>query len=114
MTDDTTIIPFRQAGSVIDPLTEIAQDVVDFIEAQQPSEVGVRVGDLPIVKYPNGALRGVDSFTVQLGKSPSQGGPYVYNSAYPVPQANAEIASVAMTNRQKARAQISNVIVLAV
>lgn len=26
MTDDTTIIPFRQPGSVIDPLTEIARD----------------------------------------------------------------------------------------
>jgi len=25
MTDDTTIIPFRQAGSIIDPLTEIAR-----------------------------------------------------------------------------------------
>ena len=26
MTDDTTIIPFRQPGSIIDPLTEIARD----------------------------------------------------------------------------------------
>ena len=26
MTDDATIIPFRQPGSIIDPLTEIARD----------------------------------------------------------------------------------------
>jgi len=26
MTDDTTIIPFRQTSSIIDPLTEIARD----------------------------------------------------------------------------------------
>ena len=26
MTDDTTIIPFRQPGSIIDPLTEIARN----------------------------------------------------------------------------------------
>ena len=26
MTDDTTIIPFRQPGSIIGPLTEIARD----------------------------------------------------------------------------------------
>ena len=26
VTDDTTIIPFRQSGSVTDPLTEIARD----------------------------------------------------------------------------------------
>lgn len=26
MTDDTTITPFRQPGSIIDPLTEIARD----------------------------------------------------------------------------------------
>ena len=26
MTDDTTIIPFRQPGSIIDPLTEIARE----------------------------------------------------------------------------------------
>ena len=92
-----------------DPLTQIRQDVTDYIEGLAPSNLGVRVVDLPIAVFPNGLPRGVSAFTVSLGASVTQGGPYIYQDAYPIPEPDAFIASVGMTSRQKARAQILDV-----
>ncbi len=92
-----------------DPLTQIRQDVTNFIEGLAPSNLGVRVGDLPIATFPDGQPRGVTAFTVQLGVSFVQGGPYIYQDAYPIPEADAALASIGMTSRQKARAQILDV-----
>lgn len=93
------------------PLEQLRQDVVDFIEALQPANgLAVRVTDLPIAKFPNGLPRGVDAFTVQLGSSVVQGGPYTYLDAYPVPEPDAEAASVAVFLRQKPRAQFVDVV----
>jgi len=92
-----------------DPLTQIRQDVADFIEALQPRNIGVRVVDLPIALFPNGLPRGVETFRVRLGQSFTQGGPYIYQDFYPAPESDAFLASISMTSRQKARAQIADI-----
>jgi hypothetical protein len=92
-----------------DPLTQVRQDVTDYIEALQPTNLGVRITDLPIAVYPNGLPRGVTSFIARLGSDTTQGGPYTYLDYYPIPEADAVAASVTMSSRQKARAQIADV-----
>ena len=91
------------------PLTQLRQDVVDYINALQPSTIGVRVVDLPIALFPNGTSRGVVTFRVRLGVSFVQGGPYIYQDYYPIPEPDAFLASIAMSNRQKAQSQILDV-----
>lgn len=95
--------------NVGNPLTQLRQDVVDYINALQPSTVGVRVVDLPIALFPDGLPRGVVTFLVRLGTSLTQGGPYVYGDYYPVPEPDAAAASVTMSSRQKAQSQIVDV-----
>lgn len=92
-----------------DPLTQLRQDVADYIEGLQPSGIGVRVVDLPIPVFPNGLPRGVVTFRVRLGVSFVQGGLYIYQDFYPVPEPDAFLASISMTSRQKARAQIADI-----
>ncbi len=92
-----------------DPLTQIRQDVTDFIEGLQPRNIGVRVADLPIALFPTGLPRGIESFRVRLGQSVTQGGPYAYLDYYPSPEPDAILASIDMTSRQKARAQIADI-----
>lgn len=97
--------------NVGDPLSQLRQDVVDFIEALQAYKgLAVRVGDLPIATFPNGLPRGVDGFTVQLGYSTVQGGPYTYLDTYPTVEPDAELASVPVGLRQKPRAQFVDVV----
>lgn len=92
------------------PLEQLRQDVTDFIEGLDPANgLSVRVTDLPIATFPNGLPRGVDAFTVQLGSSTVQGGPYTYLDAYPIPEPNADAASVPVQLRQKPRAQVADV-----
>ena len=91
------------------PLTQLRQDVADFIEALQPSNIGVRVVDLPIALFPEGTPRGVVTFLVRLGVSFVQGGPYIFQDWYPVPEPDAFLASISMTSRQKARSQVVDV-----
>ena len=94
--------------NVGDPLSQ--QDVTDFIEALQASKgLAVRVGDLPIAVCPNGLPRGVDAFTVTLGSSTIQGGPYTYLDTFPTAEPDAELASVPVGLRQKPRAQFVDV-----
>jgi len=90
-----------------DPLTQLREDVVNFIEALQPTgnTYGVRVNELPISVYPNGLPRGVANFTVSLGTGP-ENGPYLYEPAWPDPDPDAESASIQLTSRFKARAKI--------
>jgi hypothetical protein len=93
-----------------DPLSQVRQDVVDFIEALQASKgLAVRVGDLPIAVFPNGLPRGVDAWTVTLGSSTAQGGPYTYLDTFPTVEPDAELASVPVGLRQKPRAQFVDV-----
>ena len=92
-----------------DPLTQLVQDVVDYINALQPSQIGVRIVNLPIASFPNGVPRGVVTYRVRLGTSATQGGPYTFLDYFPVPEADAEAASVAMSNRQKAKSQVVDV-----
>lgn len=96
--------------NVGDPLSQLRQDVTDFIEALQASKgLAVRVGDLPIAVFPNGLPRGVDAFTVTLGSSTIQGGPYTYLDTFPTVEPDAELASVPVGLRQKPRAQFVDV-----
>ena len=95
--------------NVGNPLTQLRQDVVDYINALQPSTIGVRVVDLPISLFPNGVPRGVVTFLVRLGQSFVQGGPYIFQDYYPVPEPDAFLASISMSNRQKAKSQILDV-----
>lgn len=97
-----------------DPLTQLRDDVVNFIEGLQPTgnNYGVRVNELPISVYPNGTPRGVANFTVLLSTAgPNQDGPYTDNpnGAWPLPQPDAQAASVQLTSRVKARAKIAHV-----
>ena len=53
MTDDTTILPFPQPGSIIDPLTGIARDgarpmLMAALKAQADSFVARFSEDLPV------------------------------------------------------------------
>ena len=96
--------------NVGDPLSQLRQDVTDFIEALQASKgLAVRVGDLPIAVFPNGLPRGVDAFTVTLGSSTIQGGPYTYLDTFPTVEPDAELASVPVGLRQKPHAQFVDV-----
>lgn len=108
-----TIHPGPDWPNTGDPLSQLRQDVTDYINALQPTgnSYGVRVNQLPISLYPDGTPRGVANFTVQLGASFIQGGPYndPTNASYPNVQPNAELASLLFTSRQKARAQFINV-----
>ena len=91
------------------PLTQLRQDIADYVESLQPSLIGVRVQDLPIALTPDGLPRGVLAFFVRIGSSTTQGGTYTYGPYYPIPEADATVASVAMSNRQKARAQVADI-----
>lgn len=91
------------------PLTQLRQDIADFVEALQPTNIGVRVVDLPIALFPDGTPRGVVTFLVRLGQAFVQGGPYIYQDYYPVPEPDALLASISMTSRQKARCQVVDV-----
>lgn len=91
------------------PLTQLRQDIADFVEGLQPTNIGVRVVDLPIALFPDGTPRGVVTFFVRLGVSFTQGGPYIYQDYYPVPEPDAFLASISMTSRQKARCQVADV-----
>ena len=106
-----TVSPGPDWPNVGDPLSQVRQDVVDFIEALAASKgLAVRVGDLPItIKLQDGLPRGVDNFTVQLGFSTVQGGPYTYLDTYPTVEPDAELASVPVGLRQKPRAQFVDV-----
>ena len=105
-----TVVTGPDWPNVGDPLSQVRQDVVDFIEALQASKgLAVRVGDLPIAVFPNGLPRGVDAWTVQLGSSTIQGGPYTYLDTFPTVEPDAELASVPVGLRQKPRAQFVDV-----
>lgn len=93
-----------------DPLAQLRQDVADYIEALQPNSEGngVRPNLLPISTYPDGSSRGVVNFTVAIGVGPS-GGPFVYQDTYPTIEPNADLASVILTSRQKARCNVADV-----
>lgn len=105
-----TVVVGPDWPNVGDPIAQLRQDVVDFIEVLQPANgLSVRVTDLPIATFPGGMPRGVDAFTVSLGSSATQGGPYTYLDAYPVPEPDAEAASVPVQLRQKPRAQYVDV-----
>lgn len=107
---DITVVVGPDWPNVGDPLTQLRQDVVDFIEALQASKgLAVRVGDLPIALFPNGLPRGVDAWTVRLGQSVVQGGPYAYNGIFPTVEPDAEAASIPVGLRQKPRAQFVDV-----
>jgi hypothetical protein len=91
-----------------DPLAQLRQDVADFVEGLAAG-ADARVNTLPISNYPGGSPRGVVNFTAQLGVGPGPGGPFVYLSTYPTVQPDAELASVAVTGRQKARMVVTDV-----
>lgn len=105
------VTPAQDWPNTGDPLSQLRQDVTDYINSLQPSGAtyGVRVNQLPISLFPNGVPRGVANFTVQLGFSLIQGGPYAYNAIYPTIQPDAELASIGLTSRQVPKAQFIDV-----
>jgi hypothetical protein len=52
----------------------------------------------------------VGEFAVSLGVSVTQGGPYVYGPYWPTGTPLADLASVAISGRQKARCQVVDVV----
>lgn len=108
-----TVHPGPDWPNTGDPISQLRQDVVDYINALQPTgnSYGVRVNQLPISLYPDGTPRGVANFTVQLGASLVQGGPYNNPAllSYPDVEPNAEAASLQFSSRQKAKAQFIDV-----
>lgn len=94
-----------------DPLDQLRQDVTDYINALQPTSNGgaVRVNLLPISTFPNGLPRGVINFTVRIGSGPTSGGPFTFQDYYPTVEPDADLASIALTGRQKAVCVITDV-----
>lgn len=94
-----------------DPLDQLRQDVVDYINALQPTSNGgaVRVNLLPISTFPNGDPRGVINFIVRIGYGASSGGPFTYRPYWPDPEPDADAASVTLTGREKAVCVITDV-----
>lgn len=91
------------------PEVQIAVDVAAYIEALAAG-ADVRVNTLPIAVFPDGAPRGVAEFAVSVGSSLTQGGPYIYNQYWPTETASADLASIAISGRQKARCQVVDVV----
>lgn len=91
-----------------DPLAQLRQDVADYVEALAPN-ADVRVNTLPISNLPNGDPRGVVNFTVTVGVGPGPGGPFTLGPVYPTAEPDAELASVLVTGRQKARMVVGDV-----
>ena len=91
-----------------DPLAQLRQDVADHVEALAPNG-DVRVNTLPISTFPDGTPRGVVNFTVRVGVGPGPGGPFALGPTYPTVQPDAELASVVVTGRQKARMVVGDV-----
>lgn len=97
--------------SLGDPLDQLRQDVTDYINGLQPTSNGgaVRVNLLPISTFPDGTPRGVINFTVRIGSGPTSGGPFTYQDYYPTVEPDANLASIALTGRQKAVCVITDV-----
>ncbi len=85
--------------------------MTDYINGLQPTSNGgaVRVNLLPISTFPNGLPRGVINFTVRIGSGPTSGGPFTYQDYYPTVEPDADLASIALTGRQKAVCVITDV-----
>lgn len=97
---------WSNAGS---PEVQLEEDVAAYIEALAAA-ADVRVNSLPIAVRPDGTPRGVGEFAVSLGVSVTQGGPYVYGPYWPTGTPLADLASVAISGRQKARCQVVDVV----
>lgn len=91
-----------------EPEVQLEADVTAFIEALA-AEADVRVNTLPIATRLNGTPRGVAEFTVRVGSSAVQGGPYTWKPYWPTVTPSADVASIPVSGRQKARAQIVDV-----
>ena len=91
-----------------EPEVQLEEDVVTYIEALAAG-ADVRVNTLPIATRLDGTPRGVAEFTVRLGSSATQGGPYTMGPYWPTGTPLADLASIAVSGRQKARAQIADV-----
>lgn len=93
------------------PLDQLRQDIAAYIDGLQPTSNGsaVRVNLLPISAFPDGQPRGVVNFEVRVGIGPAPGGPFVFNDWYPNVEPDAELASVVLNGRQKARCDIIGV-----
>ena len=93
------------------PIDQLRQDITDYVEALQPTSNGsaVRVNLLPISTYPNGQARGVVNFEVRVGRGAAPGGPFIFEAWYPTPQPDAELASLILNGREKARCVIGDV-----
>lgn len=91
------------------PEDQMRQDVAAFIEALAANH-DVRVNELPISLFPDGTPRGIGTFAVRLATGPAQGGPFgPFNLAWPTPTPDPNVASVALTGRQKARCVVGDV-----
>lgn len=93
------------------PLDQLIKDVTEYINGLQPTSNGgaVRVNLLPISTFPDGTPRGVINFTVRLGYGPTAGGPFTYLDYYPTVEPDADLASVALSGREKAVCVITDV-----
>jgi hypothetical protein len=94
-------------SNIGDPLAQLRQDVWSYTNNLQ-ANADARVNLLPISTNPDGTPRGVVNFRVRIGVGP-QGGPYVFGPWYPTPEPNANAASVPVTSRQKAKAELAAV-----
>src|SRR5688572_2509261 len=91
-----------------DPLSQLRTDVAAYVEGLE-ANADVRVNTLPISNFPDGTSRGVVNFTVEVGVGPGPGGPFVFQAIYPTVEPDAEVASLVITSRQKARMVVGDV-----
>lgn len=90
------------------PEVQMEEDVAAYIQGLAAG-ADVRVNTLPIATFPDGKPRGVAEYAVRLGTSAVQGGPYVFGPYWPTVTPLANVASVTITSRQKARCQVVDV-----
>lgn len=96
-----------------DPLAQLRADVTAYVEGLAAGKA-VRVNLLPISTYTDGTPRGVVNFTVRVGPGPGPGGPFAWLDYYPTVEPNADLASVILTGRQKARMVITDCVAVIV
>lgn len=94
-----------------DPLSQLRQDVLDFISALDGGD-DVKPNDAPVSTFPDGTPRGVANFRLRFGSSTDPLGlvpPITYLDYWPDPEPDASLATVVITSRQVAESSIARI-----
>lgn len=108
---DIEVTPGEEWPNVGDPITQLREDVVAYINALGGNG-DVKVNDAPVSNFPNGEKRGVANFRLRFGYSTDPAGlapPITYLAYWPTPEPNAATASISITSRQVAETNLSRI-----